>query len=98
MLASSPALTVTELVAETEPTVALTVLTYVPALSPAVKRPFVLMVPPPFTTDHVGVSSIALPSASFTTAENCIVPAAGIEPLADETTIDAATGGAVTSL
>jgi hypothetical protein len=95
IVASAPAVTVTEFVAETEPTATFTVFEYVAALSPAVKRPLELMVPPPCTTVHVGVTESVFPLASFTTAENCIVPPAGTEPPADESTIEAGVLGPV---
>ena len=70
MLASAPGVTVTVLAELTDPVEATTVLTKVPALSPAVKTPSAVIVPPPFTTDHVGVTAIVWPFASVTVAEN----------------------------
>jgi hypothetical protein len=96
MLASAPATTVTVLADEAAPLVATTVFSKVAALSPAVKSPELLIVPPPCATDHVGVTSMGLPSASFTTAVNWSVPATGVCPLGAVITIDAATRGAVT--
>ena len=57
--------TVTEASVETVPLVTLIVCEYVPAAAPAVNTPVLLLiVPPPFTTDQVGVSTTALPLAS----------------------------------
>jgi hypothetical protein len=71
MVASEPTVTVTDEPAEdTEPIAATTVLANVPALSPAVKRPLELIVPPPCATDHVTVRTIVFPFESFTVAVN----------------------------
>jgi hypothetical protein len=68
--------TVTVAVPETVPLEACTVFGNVPVAVPAVNKPVVLlMVPPPATTDHVGVMATGLPEASFPAAVNCrVVP------------------------
>ena len=79
MVASAPVVTETEANPETPPLDAWTVLAKVPADAPAVKTPDALIVPPPATTDHVGVPEIvtALPRASCPVTMNCcVVPAA----------------------
>ena len=46
----------------------------VPVVVPAVNKPVPLMVPPPPTTDHVGVMGTGLLKASLPVAVNCCVP------------------------
>src|SRR5512137_375961 len=62
------------------PTLAVTVLVYVPATVPEVNRPVVaLMLPPPAATDQLGVIVITLPAGSLPTAANCwLVPVASV--------------------
>jgi hypothetical protein len=66
--------TITVAVPDILPLVAMTVLAYVPGVGPAVNRPDALIVPPPETTDQVGVSDTLAPAKSVPTAENCCVP------------------------
>ena len=82
-VASVPELTVTDAKPATLPGAqsavlqALTVLTKVPAVGPAVNRPEPLMVPPLATTDQVGVMVMGLPLASRPAAVNsCVAPMA----------------------
>jgi hypothetical protein len=60
-------------VPEIEPLVAMTVLENVPATEPAVKRPVLVMAPPPAATDQAGTNEITTPWASLPTAVNCWV-------------------------
>src|SRR5207253_5384454 len=74
MVASGPMVTVTDAVPEMPPLVALTVAVYEPGTIPAVKKPDVLIAPPPATMVHVGDDKVmTLPSASLPTATNCCV-------------------------
>ena len=62
MVASGPLVTMAEAVPKMAPTLARTVLAYVPAVLPAVKTPVdELMEPPPATIDQVGVMGTTLP-------------------------------------
>jgi hypothetical protein len=60
-------------VPEIEPLVATTVLENVPATEPAVKRPVLVMVPPPAATVQAGTIESTTPWASLPTAVNCWV-------------------------
>src|SRR5579862_595360 len=71
IVASAPEVTTTVAVPEMVPLVAVTVLVYVPGVVPAVNKPPLPMVPPPFATDHAGVMATTLPLASVPTAVNC---------------------------
>ena len=51
-----------------------TVLVNVPATVPAVNNPVDVIVPPPATTDHVGVTLRTLPFDALATTVNCCVP------------------------
>jgi hypothetical protein len=54
-----------------------TVFVNVPAVVPAVNKPVVEIVPPPATTDQVGVVPVTvLPLPSFVSTVNCCVPPA----------------------
>lgn len=74
MLASGPAVTMTVAVLVRPPVVALTVPVNVSGVVPAVNMPELVIVPPPATTDQVGVTATVSPAASTATAENCCVP------------------------
>ncbi len=74
MVASGPGVTTTVAVADRLPLVALIVLLYVPANPAAVNRPELLIVPPPATTDQVGVIPTLAPEKSVPSAVNCCVP------------------------
>lgn len=66
------AVTIAVAVPKIVPEVALTVLSNVPVVLPAVKSPDpALMVPPPFVTDQTGVIATIFPPASLPTAVNC---------------------------
>ena len=88
MVASGPTVTMTVAVPEILSLLALTVLANVPGVVPAVNRPDALIVPPPATTDQVGVSATVAPEKSLPTAENCCVPFAARVCGFGETTID----------
>ena len=77
------------------PLVALTVLVNVPDVVPAVNKPALAIVPPPLTTDQVGVIATTLPFASLPTAVNSWVPPVGNVAEAGVTVI-VANGPAVT--
>lgn len=66
------AATITVARPEIPPLVARTVLLNVPGVAPAVNNPELLIVPPA-TTDHTGVTGTTLPPASLATAVNCCV-------------------------
>src|SRR5476649_553877 len=71
MFANGPLVTVTVAKPTIAPLVALIVLRYVPTTAPAVKRPVLLMPPPPFATDQTGDMTTTFPFASFPVATNC---------------------------
>jgi hypothetical protein len=75
IVASGPAVTMT-VAKEVMPLhVTATVFVNVPAVVPAVNNPVAEMVPPPATTDQVGVVPVmVLPLPSFVTTVNCCVP------------------------
>ena len=72
--ASGPAVTMTVATLVLPLLVAITVFVYVDGVVPAVNRPVALIVPPPATTDQVGVTFTDLPDASLPVAVNCCVP------------------------
>jgi hypothetical protein len=75
IVASAPGETMTVAKTVIPLQVTATVLVKVPAVVPAVNRPVCVMVPPPATTDQVGVVPvIVLPLPSFVTTVNCCVP------------------------
>jgi hypothetical protein len=79
IVASAPAVTMTVAVAVIPLQVTVTVLVNVPAVVPAVNRPVWEIVPPPATTDQVGmVPVMILPLPSFVTTVNCCVPFTGM--------------------
>jgi len=71
MVATGPAVTITDAVPDTLPPDAVTVPVKVPGTVPARYTPELLMVPPLPETDQVGVNPITLPLASWPTAVNC---------------------------
>jgi hypothetical protein len=73
IVASGPAVTLTVAVPEMLPLVALAVLTNVPGVPPAVKRPEAPIVPPPAAMDQTGVIATGLPATSLPTAVSCCV-------------------------
>src|SRR6185436_2107928 len=70
---ASAAVTVTVAFPETEPLVAVALVTKVPEVPPAVKRPLALVAPPPCATDQTGVRGTTLPATSLPTAVYCCV-------------------------
>src|ERR1700681_2400042 len=80
MLASGPgatAITVTVAWPAMLPLRPSTVLVNVPGTVPAVRRPPLVMAPPPATMDQTGAPATMLPPASLPTATNCCVPLMG---------------------
>jgi hypothetical protein len=77
IVATGPAVTMTVAKAVMPLHVTETVLVNVPGVVPAVKSPVWSIVPPPATTDHVGVTLRTLPFDAFATAVNCCVPFMG---------------------
>jgi hypothetical protein len=78
IVASGPAVTMTVANDVTPLHVTDTVLVNVPAVVPAVKSPACVIVPPPATTDHVGVTLRTAPFEALATAVNCCVPLTGM--------------------
>jgi hypothetical protein len=74
IVATGPAVTMTVANDVTPLQVTDTVLVNVPAVVPAVNKPVCVIVPPPATTDHVGVTSRTFPFDAVATAVNCCVP------------------------
>src|SRR5688500_12642205 len=77
IVASGPGSTTAVAKPLTEPPVARTVLVNVPATVPAEKSPELLIVPPPFTTDHTGLTETGLPAASSPDASRKVESAIG---------------------
>src|SRR5687768_8856539 len=82
------------------PSTALTVFVNVPSVVPAVNTTVVPVapdgtVPPPLTTDHVGLIGTMLPPASLPTAVNVCVPP-GASVVVSGVTTSVATGPAIT--
>jgi hypothetical protein len=78
IVAAGPGVTMTVAVTVIPLHVTATVLVNVPAVVPAVNRPVLEIVPPPATTDQVGVVPVMiLPLPSFVTTVNCCVPPVG---------------------
>ena len=90
IVASAPVVTITVAVLVMLPLVAMTVFVNVPGVEAAVNTPVALIVPPPVTTDHVGLMATDAPEKSIPTAVNCCVPFAAMvfglgETLIEET-------------
>jgi hypothetical protein len=77
IVATGPAVTITVAKAVMPLHVTETVLLNVPGVVPAVKSPVCVIVPPPATTDHVGVTLRTFPLDALATAVNCCVPFMG---------------------
>jgi len=76
---TGPGVTVTEAVAAIPSAAACTVLAKVPGASPAVNSPEALIVPPPWSTDQVGVTATAFPCPSKPLAmKETVSPAAKV--------------------
>ena len=74
IVARAPGEMMTVAVTVIPPQVTDTVLVNVPATVPAVNNPVCEIVPPPATTDQVGVTARTLPFDALATAVNCCVP------------------------
>src|SRR5450759_1468777 len=74
IVASTPGVTMTVAVTVIPLQVTDTVLVNVPATVPAVNSPVWVIVPPPATTDQVGVTARTLPFDALATAVNCCTP------------------------
>jgi hypothetical protein len=77
IVATGPAVTMTVAKEVTPLHVTETVFVNVPGAVPAVNSPVCVIVPPPATTDHVGVTLRTLPFDALATAVNCCVPLMG---------------------
>jgi hypothetical protein len=85
IVASGPAVTMTVAKAVMPLHVTETVLVNVPATVPAVKSPVCVIVPPPATTAHVGVTLRTAPFDALATAVNCCVPFIGMVAVVGDT-------------
>jgi hypothetical protein len=92
MVASGPTVTITIALLERPALVATTVSGYAVGVVPAVNRPEVLIEPPP-TTDHDGVTETSTPVKSAPAAVNCCVPfAVSVRDFGEIVSVDSVPG------